>query len=239
VIVTLRLLAILSGALIAAPGCTAQTGDSRSGPQTSDDPAFTTTFTRIADTGFIDMSLDVENPTDEPVTLVGRLVARDSSGAELPEVRVGTAFGTETGKAVVYPGVNVDFVQLEGRGENRVREITLEDLDVTVLDSPADTEYVELKALDSGGRELDYDMDAHEVRLENPNPFAVRIRVVLMVLRAPEEGVPQEATLVRDVTTVEAEASGDTVVDLDAKTRAVLRREGLTSFVTLRPVLAP
>lgn len=88
-------------------------------------------------------------------------------------------------------------------------------------------------------RELEYDMSAEQISLENPNPFPVRIRIVLMVLRAPQEGIPQEASLVRDVTTVEAKASGNTIVDLDKRTRALLREHGFTSFVTLRPVLVP
>lgn len=234
-----RLLPILLGALVALSGCSAATSDRKAEPRTPDGSEFTTTFTRIAESGYIDMSLDFENPTDDPVTLVGRLVARDSNGAVLPGVRVTTAFGTESGRAIVLPGVNVDFVQLEGRGEQEVREITLESPSVTVLDVSPETEYVDLKPLDGDGRELEYDMLAQQVKLENPSPVPVRVRVVLMVLGAPQQGVPQEATLIHDVTTVEVGASGTTVVDLDARTRHILRKEGLTSFVTLRPVLAP
>lgn len=233
------LLPSLVGVLLAVSGCSTVMPDDEPDARPLGEIQLTTTFTRIAESGYIDMSLDFVNPTDDPVTLVGLLVARDSSGAALPGVQVTTAFGTESGRAVVLPGVNVDFVQLDGPGEQEVREITLESPRVTVLDDVPETEYVELTPLDGNGRELEYDMLAQQVRLENPNPTAVRVRVVLMALRAPEEGVPQEATLVRDVTTVEADAAGTTVVALDAQTRRVLRRKGLASFVTLRPVLAP
>lgn len=36
--------------------------------------------------------------------------------------------------AIVLPGHNVDFVQLQGRGEQQVREITLESAEVNILD---------------------------------------------------------------------------------------------------------
>jgi hypothetical protein len=180
-----RVLGILVVALLTVSGCSAGTSDGEPDIRTPDGSGFTTTFTRITETGFIDMSLDFENPTDDPVTLVGRLVARDARGAVLPDVRVTTAFGTEAGRAIVMPGVNVDFAQLEGRGEQEVREITLESPELSLVD------------------------------------------------------VSQEAAFIRDVATVEADASGATVVDLDARTRRLLRKYGLTSFVTLRPVLAP
>jgi hypothetical protein len=233
------LLPILIGALMAVSACSVVTNDDETEPGSPDGSEFTTTFTRIAESGYIDMGLDFENPTTEAVTIDGQLVARDASGTVLPDVRVTTAFGTESGRAVVFPGVNVDFVQLEGRGEQQVRAITLESAEVTVLDVAPETQYVELKPLDGQGRELEYDMSAEQISLENPNPFPVRIRIVLMVLRAPQERIPQEASLVRDVTTVEAKASGNTIVDLDERTRSLLREHGLTSFVTLRPVLAP
>ncbi|WP_205473493.1 hypothetical protein [Nocardioides sp. SYSU D00038] len=233
------LLPLLICALMVVSACSAVTTDNGAEPHTPEGSEFTTTFTRIAESGYIDMGLDFENPTSAAVTVDGRLVARDANGAVLPDVRVTTAFGTESGRAVVLPGANVDLVQLEGRGEQQVREITLETADVTVLDVSPETQYVELKSLDGDGRELDYDIDAQKVSFENPNPFPVRIRVVLMILAAPRQGVPQEAALVQDVTTVEAKGSGSTVVALDAGTRRLLRQHGSTSFVTLRPVLAP
>jgi hypothetical protein len=232
-------LPILIGALMTVSACSAVSVDDEAEPRSPDGSELTTTFTRIADNGYIDMGLDFENPTGDAMTIDGRLVPRDASGAVLPDVRVTTAFGTESGRAVVLPGVNVDFVQLEGRGEQQVREITLETADVTVLDVPPETQYVDLHPLDGQGRELEYDMGAQQISLENPNPFPVRIRVVLMVLRAPQGGVPQEASLIHDVTTVEAKASRTTVVHLDKRTRELLRDHGLTSFVTLRPVLEP
>jgi len=232
-------LGIFVVALLTVSGCSAGTSDGEADIRTPDGSAFTTTFTRIAETGFIDMSLDFENPTDDPVTLVGRLVARDARGAMLPDVKVSTAFGTEAGRAIVMPGVNVDFAQLEGRGEQEVREITLENPEVSLVDVSRETEYVDLKPLDGDGRELEYDALAQQVSLENPSPAPTRVRVVLMVLRAPRQGIPQEAAFVRDVATVKADASSATVVDLDARTRRLLRNYGLTSFVTLRPVLAP
>lgn len=233
------LLLILIGALFAGAGCSAATSDGDAASPAPDGSEIATTFTRIAESGYIDMSLDFENPTGTPVILDGRLVARDASGAVLPDVQVTTAFGTESGRAVVLPGVNVDFVQLDGPEEQQVRDITLEGSNATAVEVSPETDYVELKPLDGDGRELEYDMEAQQVSLENANPFPARIRVVLMVLRAPQEGVPQEASLIHDVTTVEAKASGNTVVDLDKRTRALLHEHGLTSFVTLRPVLAP
>ena len=195
-----------------------------------------TRFTRTAPKGYIDLSLDVENPLGTPVTIDGRLVARDGDGDELPQVRARSAFGTESGRALVMPAGAVDFVRLDGPGADRVRDVTLEGATVTPIDAPALPEYVELTPVDGQGRPLEYDMTARGALLENPNPDPAQIRVVLMVL---DDGVPQEATLVHDVTTAEVPAQGAVTVPLDRATRRILRSRGATSFVTLRPVLAP
>ncbi len=215
-------------------GCS--TNSSKSAPDPAD---FGTTFTRIAPNGYVDLSLDFKNPTDHPVTLSGRLIARDGSNREMPRVVVTTAFETEKGRAVVMPGGSVDFVQLRGPGAEQVRDITFEDLSVTNAKLPVISKLVDLTPLDSNGMDLDYDMDAQQVRLENPNGDRANVRVVLMVLRAPQDGVPQQAILVRDVTTVLVKPKASKTVDLDSKTISILQARGAGSFVTLRPVLAP
>jgi hypothetical protein len=233
------MLPIVLGALMSVSACSGATSRDKPDPQVVDDPTFSTTFTRIAESGYVDMSLDFDNPTDVPVTLEGRLVARDSGGAVLPDVEVTTAFGTESGRAVLMPGESTDVVQLDGPGEEEVRAITWESPEVTTLEVSRDTEYVDLQPLGGDGRETDYDRVARQVELRNPGPVPARVRVVLLVLRAPEDGVPQEAVLVHDASTVQAKASGTTVVDLDPRTRRILRTSPLGTFLTLRPVLAP
>jgi hypothetical protein len=230
--------------LVASAGCsgTAGTAGTAGNPSTAspkESARFETAFTRIAPRGYIDLSLEFENPTSDPVTLRGKLVARDAGGAELARVRVTTAFGTESGHAVVMPGGSVDFVQLDGPGSQFVRDVTLQGVTVSTQDVPPIRQFVNLTPLDGAGNELDYDMNAQSVRLENPNSAPARVRVVLMVLRAPQTGVPQEATLVRDVTTVDVDANGTATVELDGATRGLLQKHGLASFVTLRPVLSP
>ncbi len=204
------------------------------------DPAdFGTTFTRIAPNGYVDMSLEFENPTDQPVTLSGRLIARNGSNREMPRVVVTTAFETEKGRAVVMPGGSVDFVQFHGPGAEQVREVTFEDVSVTKAELPVISKLVDLTPLDIDGNDLDYDMDAQQVRLKNPNVKRANVRVVLMVLRAPQTGVPQQAILVRDVATVHVGPKASKTVDLDSKTISILQARGVNSFVTLRSVLAP
>ncbi len=217
--------------LVALSACSGGAAQGRTG--------FDTDFTRIAPTGYVDMSLDFSNPTKRPVTLQGRLVARDASDVEMPDVTVTTAFGTEAGRAIVMPGGSVDFVQLQGARAGEVRDVTFEITMSAAIDVPVATEPVGVTSIDAQGRELDYDMLAEQVRLENPNVAPVHIRVVLMVLRAAEAGVPQQATLVRDVTAVEVPPNGETTIELDPTTKSVLREQGGTGFVTLRAVPAP
>lgn len=229
---------LVSVSLIGLGGC------ARGNSRDSNDPAFnpqdfTTTFTRIAPAGYVDMSLEFANPTDRPVVLHGSLVAQDADGAQVPGVTVTTAFGTEAGRAVVMPGGSVDFVQLRGAGSTQVRAITLTGLSVTASTRPVAREFVDLKPLGAKGDEVEYDGLATKARLVNPNPVVARVRIVLMVLVAPQDGVPQEANLVRDVSTVDVPANGDVIVSLDADTRRLLRSRSVDSFVTLRPVLAP
>lgn len=199
---------------------------------------YATTFDRIGPQGYIDMSLDFANPTDQPVILKGRLVARDAQGAELPDVRVTTAFRTPLAGAVVMPGGTTDFVQLDGPGESKVRDITLEDGTAFPAKLPVATQLVDLVAIGGDGSELEYDALARQVRLDNPNTVDVRVRVVLLVLGAPQDGVPQEAVLVHDVTTVDIGANQSVTLDLDPGTRRILRERGFDSFVTLRTVFA-
>lgn len=216
------------------------TGCSTGSSERDASPAdFETTFTRIAPSGYIDMSLDFANPTNRSVTLRGRLIARDGSDGELPRVEIKTAFETEKGRAVVMPGGSVDFVQLRGPGADQVREITFEDVEVKKMAGAALPGLVELTPVGADRNDLEYDMDARQVRLENPYADPARVRIVLMVLQAPQDGVAQQAILVRDVATVDVEPKASKTVDLDSKTISVLQARGVNSFVTLRPVLAP
>lgn len=213
-------------------GCS---GGSGGGPDLTD---FGLKFTRIAPSGYVDMSLDFENPTRRPVTLRGRLVALDQGGVEIPRVKVTTAFGTEAGRTVVMPGGAVDFAQFHGEDSEMVRDVAFRIVSVSNADVPVLREFVDLVPLDQDGNDLEYDSTAQQVRLENPNAESARIRIVLMVLAASHKGIPQQAILVRDVTTVSAKGNASTVVDLDPKTRSILRERGTSSFVTLRPVLS-
>ena len=225
--------------LLVASGCDAL--DLSGSEDEPDDatPVFATTFTRIAPQGYIDLSLEVSNPTDRPVTLTGRLVARDAAGDELPGVTVSSAYGIERGQLLLMPGGDVDLVQLDGEGADQVADVTLEDVRQRPEDAAAAEEPIEVTGLGKDGRELTYDGAAIAARVDNPNSVAVRVRVVLLVLAAPKTGVPQQAVEVRDVTTIELAPGASKVVPLDAETTRVLRRRALTDFVSLRPVFAP
>ena len=235
-----RVVVAVLGLLVFSSGCSMPTGGS-DGPESESEAVaeIDTTYTRIAGEGYIDMSLDVAHPGGGVVLLDGRLVARDADGAELPEVEVSTAFGTEDGRALVMPGGALDFVQLDGAGEELVRDVTLEDVRVTPVDQPPVDRLVELTSLDADDREA-YDLYARRLRLDNPNPQPVQVRVVLMGLRRAQTGVPQEAVLVHDVGEVEVAADDFAVVDVDAGTRALMRQAAWRgAFLTFRPVLAP
>lgn len=235
----IAVLPLLLMVLAVLAGCSAKGTGAGGGRETLDAARYGVKFTRIAPRGYVDMSLEFANPGTVPVTLQGRLVPRDGEGGVVPDAEVSTAFGTERGRAVVMPGGSVDFAQVRGPGAVQVRDISLEQASVSAADVPVAREFVDLVPLDGRGRELTYDATARHARLDNPNDVPVPIRIVLMVLRAPEEGVPQQASLVHDVTTVVARPNGETIVDLDPTTRHILITRGADSFVTLRPVVAP
>lgn len=197
-----------------------------------------TEFTRIAPQGYIDLSFKVGNPFDVPIILTGRLVARDANGADLPDVTLTSAFGVERGQLVLMPGGDVDIVRVQGPGAAKVEDVALEDLAIEPTDAEPVTDDVDVERLDKRGEPLEYAMTARAVRLTNPNDVPVRMRVVVLVLRAPVSGVPQGITQTRDVATVEVPAGATEDVQLDAPARKLLRR-GLTSFVTLKAVFSP
>lgn len=75
-------------------------------------------------------------------------------------MRVTTAFRTPLGGAVIMPGGSVDFVQLDGEGEEDVRDVTLEGGQIAGLPGTEPAEQlVELVPLDRRGTELDTTVD--------------------------------------------------------------------------------
>jgi hypothetical protein len=225
--------------VLAATGCGLLDDPEDGGRSAERSRDIETRFTKIAPQGFIDLSLDLTNPTDRPLVVSGRLVALDATGAELPSVQVTGVFASEQGRLVLMPGVNVDFVQLDGPGAEKVEDVVLEDQKSRPVDVAAAAQVVDLVPLDAKGVELEYDTTAVAARLDNPNDVPVEVRVVLLALGYPEEGAPQEAIQVEDVTQVDVPALGSTNVPLDAATRKLLRRLGGVSFVTLRAVFSP
>jgi hypothetical protein len=198
-----------------------------------------TRFTKIAPQGFIDLSLDLTNPGEKPVALGGRLVAVDSAGEELSTVQVTTAYGSERGRMILMPGVNVDFVQLGGPGADLVEDVVLSDQATHPVDVEPAAEVVDLVPLGDEGEELEYDATAVAARVDNPNAVPVDVRVVLLVLGASRPGEPQEAIRVEDVAQAEVPASDSTTVALDNRVRKLLRRLGTVNFVSLRAVFSP
>jgi len=225
--------------VLAAPGCDALEGPAERNGGPASPPEFASTFTKIAPSGYVDMSLEVANPTDGAVLIEGRLVARDASGDELPDVAVASAFGIERGRMVLMPGADIDFVRVEGADQDLVEDVTLEEVRSRPVGVPPADQPVELTTLDAEGRELEYDAEAVAARLDNPNDVPVRVRIVLLVLAAPVPGVPQQAVQVEDVTTVDIAPSASQTVRLDRATLRVLRRQGYVNFVSLRPVFGP
>ena len=137
------------------------------------------------------------------------------------------------------PEGTVDIVRLDGSHAAEVADVTLSDTAVRpahVGDAPRDIDVV---PVDARGRDLTYDMDARTARVVNTNDVQVHVHVVLLVLRAPQDGVPQAATLVHDVTTVDVPAHGSTAIALDPATRKILVTRGATSFVALHAAVEP
>jgi hypothetical protein len=152
---------------------------------------------------------------------------------------VTTAFGLERGRALLLPGANFDVVQLHGRDAAKVRDVTLENAKMTELTGTPPSTFVEFTPLDATGTAVHTLVLAHQVQLTNPNTVPVRVRLVLMVLRVAQPGVPQQASLIRNVTTVSLKAKETTEVDLDVRTRSILAKLPLSAFALLRPVIVP
>lgn len=91
-------------------GCSASVGENHAATANVDESALTFSYKGIADPGFMDQTLTIDNSAGTPVVLTAHLTARDAEGNPLPEVDVRTLYGSDEGRLVVLPGENVDVL---------------------------------------------------------------------------------------------------------------------------------
>ena len=156
-------------------------------------------FESIAEPGFIDQTLTIDNHGSQPLTATFTLTPLDADGEEVPDVEASTAYGSDGGRLVLLPGENLDVVVLTG---SRVTEV--EDVEVAQVS----TETVGFPAIDAPVTADPWQYYDETLTLKNPNDDPVSVAVSLLVYDVPAEGEPQQVVRVVPLlpsTTVEPE----------------------------------
>lgn len=176
----------------------------------------------------IDQTLQINNSF--PASLVPTLsfTALDKHHHALPRVRVGTVFGSDHGKLVVHYGAGMDILRFSGPGEHEVADVRVAVQGLAFARIPSGVNYVQVQALDSGGRPVDKFSRFTAVRLTNQDTLPVSVRVAYLVYDQPPAGETQQAVSVTEIgglTRVPAHGTAVVKVDGDAAS-AVARYSG-------------
>ncbi|MFE6847493.1 hypothetical protein [Streptomyces sp. NPDC057686] len=149
------------------------------------------------------------------------ITAVDSTGKDLPDVQVRTAYGSDRGGLVVQHGGSHDVLAFSGEDAGRVADVRVTVKELVPADLPAGSSAVEAKPADAAGQPLTKFDAFDQVSLKNPNTTAVSVRVVYLVYDQPKDGSPQQAVEVVPIgglTTIPAGGTSSVTVSGDAKT---------------------
>ncbi|WP_328622604.1 hypothetical protein [Streptomyces sp. NBC_00354] len=177
---------------------------------------------------FIDQTLSINNTGRTSVVPTLAITAVDSTGKDLPDVRVTTAYGSDRGSLVVQHGGGYDILAFSGADAGQVADVRVTVKELVPADLPADSSAVEAKPADPAGQPLSKFDAFDQVVLKNPNNTAVSVRVVYLVYDQPKSGSPQQAVEVVPIgglTTIPAGGTSSVTVSGDAKA-AVQRFSG-------------
>lgn len=148
----------------------------------------------IADSGTIDQTLTITNPSKEDAVVPTlSFEALDASFEVLPDVVVTTAFGSDQGLVLAPANYEVfDILRFEGAGSGRVADVRVT---VNAAQIVPDTGliYPEVDYLDATGMSVDYPYEATAILIRNPGQNDTVVRVVGIRWDQPGAGRSQQA----------------------------------------------
>ncbi|MFD8705186.1 hypothetical protein ACFV1W_21665 [Kitasatospora sp. NPDC059648] len=169
---------------------------------------------------YIDQTLAINNNGQTSVVPTLTITAVDSSGKDLPDVQVTTAYGSDRGSLVVQPGGGYDVLAFHGADARQVADVKVSVKVTAAADLLASASPVEAQPADSTGQPLTKFDAFDQVILKNPNKTAVSVRVVYLVYDQPPPGASQQAIEVvpiGELTTVPAAGTASVTVLGDAR----------------------
>jgi hypothetical protein len=176
-------------------------------------------FTSESGSDYIDQVLNIENESGGAVAPVLSFVALDHDGDPLPDVKVFTAFGSDTGRLVVPPGHGWDVLEFLGAGSQDVADVRVGVVKTQPVGYPRVERDPEAVVLDDDGTEGDSSSMFASVSVTNDNDQPIQVRLAYLIWEEDRPGSPQQFTVsqpIGDLITVPANGSAQTQVDYAA-----------------------
>ena len=191
-------------AAMAIGGC--GSSDARKPPAATSDLRFE--FKLLAGENEIDQTVTIENPGDTSLAPELEYTPLDAAGEPMPDIRVKTAYGSDSGRLVVPARWAVlDVLRFEGPGARKVEDVDVRVREADELAIERPTEEAEIQRLDKG-RPVEYDHLFDSFRLTNPGDAEVDVRVALIEYELPPEGESQQWIRVTELAPLTTLAAG-------------------------------
>ena len=158
-----------------------------------DKNVLTFAYHRHSGDNYIDQTLDIKNADTHSVVPDLAFTALDRNHHPLPGVRVRTVFGSDSGRLVVPYGWGLDILRFSGPGEHEVYDVRVTVVHLAAAKVRANIHPVTTQPLDAVGQVVSKFSRFASVRVQNPDAFAVSVRVSYLVYDQPAEGDTQQA----------------------------------------------
>lgn len=213
----------------------AGTADADKAPAPPDSSVLTFAYHRQNDHEYIDQSLEIDNSDKRSVVPVLAFTALDRNHNPLPDVRVSSVLGSDSGRLVATYGYTLDILRFSGSGQHQVYDVRVTVRHLAAARQRANITPVAVEPLDGAGHVVSKFDRFAAVRLKNQDRFPVSVRVAYVAYDKPAEGNTQQPVSVSTVGgLVHLPALGTAVVKVTgAAAQAVDRYSGGTA-VTIR-----
>jgi hypothetical protein len=164
-------------------------------------PPLTFAYHRTTGPGYIDQTLDISNPTTTGYVLVLKFVPMNAAGAQLPDVTVTTAFGSDRGAMLVPAGTKVyDILAFAGADAADVADVSVVVVHKTAdAGAPVRPQLPTDQRIDADGEPTGESGTFAGVELTDPDTVPIRVGLVCIHWDQPPAGQSQQAISVTPV----------------------------------------
>ncbi|WP_369145632.1 hypothetical protein [Streptomyces sp. R44] len=152
----------------------------------------TFTYRPKNDYNHIDQMLEINNSDTRSVVPVLAFTALDRQNRPLPDVRIRTVYGSDSGRLVATYGSSFDILRFTGTGRHQVHDVRVTVRHLATARERANIHPVTVQPLDDAGNAVSKFSRFVAVRVKNPDPFAVSVRVAYIVYDQPAKGETQQ-----------------------------------------------